>query len=986
MCVGVIDVLVRPVSLIVVLRFTGGCVGVVVFVCVGINNRNMALFDLQAFIKNPTIGQINKCRKDDLFAIAAHYKISVVRQALKKEIKHTVLQGLFELNVLLMSGDAVDEEADGETCSLGAELAQPSTSGDEQGVGEQAAAEAEEESDAKASLPQFEPFSPVSTGSRGDARLKVRLARLQLEAQEKAQVRHAELELRLEIRRLETSCGSSVLVQGLEMEIINVPLHRVHIESELVTGFVRVGVRHSLPVKGVTFILGNDLAGGKVMPLLEVLDKPDVFCEDDLSKTYPDVFPACVLTRAQSRKAGGVVNLADSFIAPIFAPEVPVTAVSEEQQQRVKSLGSDVKTDDLKLPVTREQIITLQKEDQSLAKCFDAVKSLGKSTIKERNAEYFVENELLMRKWWPITASDKEWDVVYQIVVPTPYRQQVLSLAHDHELSGHLGITKTYNRILRHFFWPGLKSDVAAFCRSCHTCQYVGQPNQVIPPAPLSPIPAIGEPFEHVIVDCVGPLPKTKSGNQFLLTMMCVSTRFPEAIPLRKITAPVVIKALIKFFSTFGLPKIVQTDQGTNFLSKLFSQVLKSLGISHNVSSAYHPESQGALERFHQTLKSMLRKYCFDSAKDWDEGIPLVLFAVRETVQESLGFSPAELVFGHTVRGPLKVLKENIMAIETSPKTNILDYVCKFRERLHTACSLAKKSLATAQKGMKRLFDEKAALRSFKPGDKVLVLLPVPGSALSARFTGPYEILKKVSDTNYVICTPDRKRQSRLCHVNMLKAYYERNTQDSVTENMTKPVVSPVAVVSPVESSAAADGADEDGIVLRNAPHQCARLANSVILKDLPSHFMHLTEVQRQDIVELIRAFPSLFNDIPTQTTVLQHDINVENAIPIKQHPYRVNITKRSVMKKEVEYLLENGLAKPSCSAWSSPCLLVPKPDGTFRFCTDYWKVNAVTVPDCYPLPRMEDCIDNLGSARFVSKLDLLKGYLPHVHPISPLS
>lgn len=405
----------------------------------------------------------------------------------------------------------------------------------------------------------------------------------------------------------------------------------------------------------------------------------------------------------------------------------------------------------------------------------------------------------------------------------------MLSLAHDHELSGHLGITKTYNRILRHFFWPGLKSDVAAFCRSCHTCQYVGQPNQVIPPAPLSPIPAIGEPFEHVIVDCVGPLPKTKSGNQFLLTMMCVSTRFLEAIPLRKITAPVVIKALIKLFSTFGLPKIVQTDQGTNFLSKLFSQVLKSLGISHNVSSAYHPESQGALERFHQTLKSMLRKYCFDSAKDWDEGIPLVLFAVRETVQESLGFSPAELVFGHTVRGPLKVLKENIMAIETSPKTNILDYVCKFRERLHTACSLAKKS-----------------------------------------------------------------------------------TQDSVTENMTKPVVSPVAVVSPVESSAAADGADEDGIVLRNAPHQCARLANSVILKDLPSHFMHLTEVQRQDIVELIRAFPSLFNDIPTQTTVLQHDINVENAIPIKQHPYRVNITKRSVMKKEVEYLLENGLAKPS--------------------------------------------------------------------------
>ncbi len=146
-------------------------------------------------------------------------------------------------------------------------------------------------------------------------------------------------------------------------------------------------------------------------------------------------------------------------------------------------------------------------------------------------------------------------------------------------LSGHLGITKTYNRILRHFFWPGLKRDVVEFCRICHTCRCMGKPNQVILPAPLSPIPVIGEPFEHVIIDCVGPLPKTKSGNQFLLTIMCTATRFPEAIPLRKITAPV-IKALVKFFSTFGLPKILQTDQGTNFMSKIFNQVLKSLSIT----------------------------------------------------------------------------------------------------------------------------------------------------------------------------------------------------------------------------------------------------------------------------------------------------------------------------------------------------------------------------------------------------------------------
>lgn len=183
-------------------------------------------------------------------------------------------------------------------------------------------------------------------------------------------------------------------------------------------------------------------------------------------------------------------------------------------------------------------------------------------------------------------------DIVYQVVVPAGWRQYVLGLVHEHLWSGHLGVTKTYHRALEHFFWPGIKADVTRYCKTCSTCQIVGKPNQVMPPDPLHPIPAVGEPFEHVIVDCVGPLPRTKSGNQLLLTVMCVSTRFPEAVPLRNITAPTITKSLIKFFTTFGLPKVVQTDQGTNFLSKIFRQTLKALGISHSVSSAYHPESQ----------------------------------------------------------------------------------------------------------------------------------------------------------------------------------------------------------------------------------------------------------------------------------------------------------------------------------------------------------------------------------------------------------
>ena len=128
---------------------------------------------------------------------------------------------------------------------------------------------------------------------------------------------------------------------------------------------------------------------------------------------------------------------------------------------------------------------------------------------------------------------------------------------------------------------------------------------------------------------------------------MCSSTHFPEAIPLRNIKAPKIVKALIKFFTLARLPKLVQSDQGLNFMSHLFQDVMAQLGIKQVKSSAYHPQSQGALERFHQTLKCMMRSYCFQEKKDWDEGIPLLLFAAREAVQESLGFSPFELIFGH---------------------------------------------------------------------------------------------------------------------------------------------------------------------------------------------------------------------------------------------------------------------------------------------------------------------------------------------------
>ena len=105
-------------------------------------------------------------------------------------------------------------------------------------------------------------------------------------------------------------------------------------------------------------------------------------------------------------------------------------------------------------------------------------------------------------------------------------------MTHDTPMSGHLGVNKTCHKILTHFLWPSLKKNVSQYCRICHSCQMVGKPNQKIPRAHLQSIPAFKESFSRIIVDCVGPLPKTDSDNQYLLTIVCASTRFSEEFRL----------------------------------------------------------------------------------------------------------------------------------------------------------------------------------------------------------------------------------------------------------------------------------------------------------------------------------------------------------------------------------------------------------------------------------------------------------------------
>ena len=198
-------------------------------------------------------------------------------------------------------------------------------------------------------------------------------------------------------------------------------------------------------------------------------------------------------------------------------------------------------------------------------------------------------------------------------------------------------------------------------------------------------------------MDIVGPLERTPSGHRFILVICDYASRYPEAFPLRNITASAIARALLQLISRVGIPNEILTDQGTAFLSKTLKQVYGLLGIRGIRTTPYHPQTDGLVERYNRTLKSMLKKFVSANGKDWDQWLPYLLFAYREVPQASTGFSPFELLYGRQVRGPLDLLREAWGNPRPTETNSILAYVLKMRDKMEEMASLVEDNMHQAQ-------------------------------------------------------------------------------------------------------------------------------------------------------------------------------------------------------------------------------------------------------------------------------------------------
>ncbi|CAM5144052.1 unnamed protein product [Eretmochelys imbricata] len=309
-------------------------------------------------------------------------------------------------------------------------------------------------------------------------------------------------------------------------------------------------------------------------------------------------------------------------------------------------------------------------------------------------------------------------------------------------------------------------------------------------------------------------------------------------------------------------------------------------------------------------LKMMLKTFMNQHPQDWDRYLPHLLFTYREVPQESTGFSPFELLYGRRVRGPLDLMGDEWKGKATPNGESVVEYVLIFQERLAELMDLARENLARAQKKQKVWYDCTARAHAYASGDQVMVLIPVRKNKLQAAWEGPFKVVKQLNGVNYVVELSNRAHHRWVYHVDMMKPYYARGN-----------------VVLAVCGHWEEQGDDPLGDLFPGT--RAGSPLETIPLSD------QLTTAQQAEV----------------------RGVQTGSHPPIRCSAFRVTGKTAQDLERE-----------------ASSVVLVPKKDGSIRFCVDYRNLSAITVSDAYPMPRPDELLDKLGGARYLTTMDLTKG------------
>lgn len=348
-----------------------------------------------------------------------------------------------------------------------------------------------------------------------------------------------------------------------------------------------------------------------------------------------------------------------------------------------------------------------------------------------------------------------------QINYPSPVEvPKILKENHGTTIAGHPGIQRMFNRIRATYYWKGMRSDIERFVKDCSLCK-INKPLRKCNKAPMIITSSSTKPFERLALDIVGPLPEAGFQKfKFILTLQDDLTKFSCAYPMIGSTTDEVARNLIHFFSLFGFPKMILSDQGTCFTSELFKQLTQILKVKSLYSTPYHPQTNGALERSHATLKEYLKSFVNENHNDWHCYLATAILAYNTTPHCTTQFTPFELLYGYQPSIPSSVYDSN-------DGTTYQEYIRALQYRMKYSRQRALENIQKSKESSKTYYDGSTKDIKYKAGD--LVYLKQHHrlrKALSPIWKGPFKVLKVHDKNNVTICV---NRKHVKYHVNELK-------------------------------------------------------------------------------------------------------------------------------------------------------------------------------------------------------------------------
>lgn len=352
---------------------------------------------------------------------------------------------------------------------------------------------------------------------------------------------------------------------------------------------------------------------------------------------------------------------------------------------------------------------------------------------------------------------------ICQNIVKTPDQDQIpiiLDQYHTGKNNLHRGINETVKRIKEKYNWPGLTKDVEKFVKSCEICQKVKICRKNLS-TPLVITETPKTPFERINIDIF-----EYPTRNYALTLRDELTKFTQAYPLSDKKASTIVNTLLVFFQHYGTPLRIHCDRGREFDNALVKDLCELYDIKLTFSSVNHPQSNGSLERFHATLTEMLRAHTAENPNEHPFNIlPYAVICYNNTQNKTHGFTPYELIFGHTSSRPPETVYNQ--------KELISKYVRDLNNRMQYYYNLARIKTDRQKEKAKIRFDRSVSdkIPEYKPGDKVYIKESQIKDKAQNKFNGPFKIIE-VFQNSATVENLQTKQKSKI-NFDRMKPYYD---------------------------------------------------------------------------------------------------------------------------------------------------------------------------------------------------------------------